>query len=66
MIALLYLLATVQGWSDDAWTLERDATIGRYLSPDHEAAAKEGFATLADEVQRWERRLSRRSSPTSR
>lgn len=60
IIALLYLLATLQGWSADSWARNRDATIGWYLSPDHEPAAKEGFATLASEVERWDRRLSRR------
>ncbi len=58
-IAVLYLLATLQGWSDDSWARECDAVLARYLGPGHEPAAKEGFATLAAEVERWSRRLSR-------
>ncbi len=60
LVALLYLLADVCSWSDDAWDAECGAAIARYLGPDHEAAARRGFATLGDEVDRWERRLSHR------
>jgi hypothetical protein len=56
----LHLLAAVNRWPDDAWGPERDAVMGEYLSPDHEAATQQGVATLTDEIERWERRLSHR------
>jgi Bacterial transcriptional activator domain len=59
LVALMHLLASLHGWTDDTWAAERDAAIGRYLSPDHEAAVERCFTTLGEEVDRWERRLSR-------
>ena len=58
LVALLHLLARLHGWTDETWAAERDAAIGRYLSPDHEAATERGFTILGEEADRWERRLS--------
>ena len=60
LVGLIYLLATLGCWSDDDWTAQRKGAIARYLAPEHEAAAKRGVATLAEEVERWERRLADR------
>lgn len=54
-LALMHLLARLDGWKDETWERERDVAIGRYLSPHHEAAAAQGIAVLVDEVAEWER-----------
>lgn len=59
-IGLLYLLAALGDWADDAWISERDIAVAHYLSPDHEAAAHQGFARLTEAIDHWDRRLTRR------
>ena len=54
-VALMHLLARLDGWKDDSWARERDAAIMKYLGPHHEAAAAQGVAVLVDEVAEWER-----------
>jgi predicted ATPase/class 3 adenylate cyclase len=56
-VALIHLLATLERWPDEQWTDRREAAMGHYLHPDHEPVAKEGPAVLAQELQRWGRRL---------
>lgn len=58
-IGLTFLLAKLEGWTEENWDRSRDRSIGVYLSDDHHRMAKEGSAVLADEVERWERRLQR-------
>ncbi len=60
-VALIHILATLHGWTDGTWSHERDAAVGKYLSSEQEAAAKEGSGELAAEIERWERTQSHRA-----
>ena len=52
-LALVHLVARIEGWTDEEWRTRRDATIARYLSADHEPEAERGPAVLDAEVERW-------------
>ena len=63
-VGLIHLLATLHAWGDETWNHQRAAAIGHYLSPEHEPLVEQGSATLADEVDRWEKALAGRVTPT--
>ncbi len=56
-IALIHALARVEGWTGETWNQGCDRAVGRYLSPAHEAESRKSAATLAAELERWERLL---------
>jgi hypothetical protein len=59
-VALIYVLARVRGWTNDTWAHDCNAAIVEYLDPAHEAAAREGPAVLAAEIEGWEQVLPAR------
>jgi hypothetical protein len=48
----------VRGWTNDTWAHDCNTAIVEYLDPAHEAAAREGPAVLAAEIEAWEQQLT--------
>jgi hypothetical protein len=57
-LGLLHVLAAIGGWAEADWPLGHETMVGTYLGPGHDALARQGAATLDEEVERWERLLA--------